>query len=83
MFSLFTLIVFLFLLVLLYTAVAGILSARAWYLKWRCRRQDADGEAAALRIDGETDRLKELAFTATVILVFFGLTPAAVFLWLF
>ncbi len=74
MVSLYSLIIFFFILVLLYSAVTLVLSFSGWLLKMRASRGSrADDVFEA--IDRRTDRLKSLAFNATVVLVLFCITP--------
>ena len=74
MVSLYSLIIFFFILVVLYSAVTLILSFSGWLLKIRAAR---GGRADDVResIDQRIDRLKSLTFNTTVILVLFVITP--------
>ena len=75
MVSFYSLIIFFFILVLLYTAVTLVLSFSGWLLKLRASRGNQPADEVRLAIDRRTDRLKSLAFNATAILVLFVITP--------
>ncbi len=74
MVSLYSLIIFFFILVVLYSAVTVVLSFSGWLLKIKASR---GGRADDVRetIDQRIDRLKSLTFNATVLLVLFVITP--------
>lgn len=75
MVSLYSLIVFFFILVMVYTVVTIAISAHGWLCKhWTARRQISASDALHA-IDARTDRLKSQAFTIVVVLVLFCVTP--------
>lgn len=82
MVSAFAIIIFFFILVLIYPAAAWILSVGGWWWKRRTRNKRGGGDGIEPEIDRKIDRLKDQAFTVSIILVFFFLTPVAVILWL-
>ncbi len=75
MVSLYSLIIFFFILVVLYSAVTLILTFTGWLLKKRASREAPTAIDLCEVIDQRTDRLKTLAFNVTVILVLFCITP--------
>lgn len=75
MVSLYSLIIFFFILVVLYSAVSLILSFSGWLLKKQASRRAPTADNVREAIDQRTDRLKSLAFNVTVILVLFVITP--------
>lgn len=83
MISLVTLIVFLFMLVLIYPAVMLMVAAAAFLQKTRSVKRNPKDFDLLKEIDRQTDRLKDRAFTITVILTFFFGTPLVVLFWIF
>jgi hypothetical protein len=83
MVSFYSLIIFFFILVVLYSAISLALSFGGWLQKrWIGRIQSPDsGRLAA--VDDHTDRLKALAFKVTVPLVLFCLTPFVLIFFFF
>ncbi|MGD9096758.1 MAG: hypothetical protein PVF97_01655 [Desulfobacterales bacterium] len=83
MVSFYSLIIFFFILVVLYSAITLALSFGGWLQKrWIGRSQATDpGRLAA--VDDRTDRLKALAFKVTVPLVLFCLTPFVLIFFFF
>lgn len=78
MVSLYSLIIFFFILVVLYPAATLVLSLSGWLLKKRAVRQAKLAGDVIEAIDQRTDRLKTLAFNIVVILVLFCITPFVV-----
>ena len=75
MVSLYSLIIFFFILVIVYATVSLALSAHGWCCKrWLARKRIASSDALRV-IDERTDRLKAKAFNITVVLVLFCITP--------
>ncbi len=78
MVSLYGLIIFFFILVVLYSAISLILSLSGWLQKrWLARRCVPDPGMLAV-IDERIDRLKTLTFQVVVPLALFGITPFVV-----
>ena len=74
MVSLYSLIIFFFILVVLYSAVTVVLSFSGWLLKIQASR-GARADDVCESIDQRIDRLKSLTFNATVLIVLFVITP--------
>ncbi len=75
MVSLYSLIIFFFILVIVYAMVTIVLSAHGWLCKYRAARRGVSACDALHAIDARTDRLKSKAFTIVVVLVLFCVTP--------
>ncbi len=75
MISFYSLFIFFFILVVLYSAVTLILSLYGWLLKKRASRRSQPAEVLFETIDRQTDRLKTLFFNIALILALFGITP--------
>ena len=75
MVSLYSLIIFFFILVIVYAMVTIVLSAHGWLCKYRAARHGVSAYDALQAIDARTDRLKSKAFTIVVVLVLFCVTP--------
>ncbi len=74
MVSLYSLIIFFFILVVFYSAVTLALSISAWFQRWVARRQ-VSAHAALRQIENRTDHMKQKAFNISVVLVLFCITP--------
>ena len=75
MISFYSLFIFFFILVVLYSAVTLILSLYGWLLKKRASRRSQPAEVLFKTIDRQTDRLKTLFFNIALILALFVITP--------
>jgi hypothetical protein len=75
MVSLYSLIIFFFILVIVYSMVAMILIFCGWCHKHWIAREKVPAQDVLLAIDERTDRLKSKAFNISVVLVLFCITP--------
>ncbi len=73
--SLYSLIIFFFILVILYSGVAAGLSLAGWIQKKWIGRREKPAPDVIRAIDGRTDRLKSKAFPIAVVLVLLCITP--------
>ena len=81
MVSLYSLIIFFFTLVVLYSAVALALSLAGWLQKKWISRKTNPEPGTFEAVNERIDRLKTLTFNVTVALVLFCITPFAVILF--
>ena len=78
MVSLYSLIIFFFILVIFYSAVTMVVSFAGWLQKMWIQRQAIPGPEALKAIEMRTDRIKTQAFPIAVALVLFCITPFVV-----
>ncbi len=78
MVSLYSLFIFFFILVILYSAMAMVLSLAGWLQKKRIGRAALPEQETLEAIDNRIDRLKTLTFHAAVGLVLFCIAPFVV-----
>lgn len=78
MVSLFSLIIFFFILVVIFSAVALTLAIAAWLQKKRFAGGEGATSAALRGIEKKTDLFKEKAFNIAVVLTLFCITPFVV-----
>ena len=83
MVSLYSLIVFFFILVIVYSSVSLVLIFFGWCHKYWIGRKQVPAYDVLRAIDARTDRLKSKAFTISVLLVLFCITPFVMlyFMW--
>lgn len=75
MVSLYSLIIFFFVLVILFTMVSMVLSLAGWLQKKWIGRKTIPAPESIQAIDFRIDRLKALTFNISVVLVLFCITP--------
>lgn len=85
MVSLIVVLTFFWMVLIFYPAMVLVVSVGAWLMKKFGKK--AGDEASEIRrcrqIDLKKDRLKEILFTISVVLIFFVASPFAVFYYLF
>ena len=82
MVSLYSLIIFFFILVIFYSVVSLAVSLAGWLQKMWIRRKAIPAPEALQAIEMRTDRMKAQAFPITVALVLFCITPFVVIFFL-
>ncbi len=82
MVSLYSLIIFFFILVIFYTAVTMAVSLAGWLQKIWILRKAIPGPDALKAIEMRTDRIKDQAFPIAVALVLFCITPFVVIIFM-
>ena len=83
MIALSTIVIFFFVLVLLYSAVAVLLALYARIKKHRAIKHNAGGAMILAQIEDTTDRLKNRWFIIVLVLGFFVIAPFLAFLMIF
>lgn len=79
MISLILPVVFFCILVLIYPIASMTLSISAWIWKQWEGKHDIKGKITAEMIDNKTDEIKDVMFNVLVYLIFFLVSPFAVF----
>jgi hypothetical protein len=74
MIALSTIVIFFFVLVILYPATVVLVVLAGWIKKRRIIQNDPGG-AKAVRIDEDTDRLKNRVFIISIVIDFFVIAP--------
>lgn len=82
MVSLYSLIIFFFLLVICFSAVALAATLAGWWRKRQIGRHQIGAHEKRRAIDADIDRIKSRAFGITAGLVLFGLTPFVILYFL-
>ena len=79
MISLIVPFVFFFILVLFYPLACFVLSLSVWLIKRQEKKRNIKEAIVGQVIDGKIDELKQLLFIISIFLIFFFVTPFAVF----
>jgi len=79
MISLFAIIAFFFIFVVVYLVITIALAMAGWWLKRREAREGA--EYGVAEVERRMDLIKEKAFVIALVLTFFIITPFVVILW--
>ncbi len=82
MVSLYSLIIFFFILVIVYSLVSLVLIFLGWCRKYWIGRKQVPAHDLLCAIDARTDRLKSKAFTISVLLVLFCVMPFVILYFL-